>query len=93
MTPKASRRLAESAIEDGIDVATFTSSSTVLNLAKLLDGDIRGLAEATVACIGPVTAQTASDLGIHVDIVASEHTIDGLVSALEERLSRGSGQK
>lgn len=93
VTPKASRRLAESAIEDGIDVATFTSSSTVLNLAKLLDGDIRGLAEATVACIGPVTAQTASDLGIHVDIVASEHTIDGLVSALEERLSRGSGQK
>ncbi len=92
-TPEASRLLAESAIADGIDIATFTSSSTVLNLSRLLDGDLSGLSRATVACIGPVTADTAGDLGLHVDIVASEHTIDGLVTALEERLSREADQR
>jgi uroporphyrinogen-III synthase len=37
-----------------------------------------------VACIGPVTADTARSLGLHVDVVASTHTIDGLVDALVE---------
>ena len=37
-----------------------------------------------VACIGPITANTARELGIRVDIVASEHTIPGLVQALVE---------
>ena len=35
-----------------------------------------------VACIGPVTAATARDLGLNVDVEAAEHTIDGLVDAL-----------
>ena len=86
--PEDSRHLAESAIAEGIDIATFTSSSTVLNLSKLLGGDLSGLSDATVACIGPVTAATAGEVGLHVDIVAQEHTIDGLVTALEDELSR-----
>jgi len=86
--PEESRHLAESAISEGIDIATFTSSSTVLNLSKLLGGDLSGLSDATVACIGPVTAATAGEVGLHVDIVAQEHTIDGLVTALEDELSR-----
>ena len=80
--PEESRRLAESAISEGVDIATFTSSSTVLNLSRLLDGDLSGLSDATVACIGPVTTATAGELGLHVDIVAQDHTIVGLVSAL-----------
>jgi uroporphyrinogen-III synthase len=86
--PEGSRHLAESAIAEGIDVATFTSSSTVVNLYKLLDGDLTGLSEATVACIGPVTAATAGEMGLHVDIVAEDHTIDGLIAALVKKLSR-----
>jgi uroporphyrinogen III methyltransferase/synthase len=35
-----------------------------------------------VACIGPVTAATAREHGLTVDIVADRHTIDGLVDAL-----------
>jgi uroporphyrinogen-III synthase len=35
-----------------------------------------------VACIGPVTASTAQELGIRVDVVAREHTIQGLVDAI-----------
>jgi uroporphyrinogen III methyltransferase / synthase len=35
-----------------------------------------------VACIGPITAGTARDSGLRVDIVSSEFTIAGLVGAI-----------
>ena len=38
----------------------------------------------TVACIGPVTAATAREHGLTVDVEAPVHTIDGLVAALVE---------
>jgi len=67
-----------------IDCLTFTSSSTVKNLKKLLPPDrfkdlIR---DVTVACIGPITAGTAESLGFNVHIVAEEYTIPGLYKAL-----------
>ncbi|MBE0428789.1 MAG: uroporphyrinogen-III C-methyltransferase [Thermoleophilia bacterium] len=67
-----------------IDIITFTSSSTVKNFAALLDGDDFSAipASVTVACIGPVTAETARELGIRVDMVARDYTIPGLVEAL-----------
>jgi len=39
---------------------------------------------AKVACIGPKTADAATKAGLKVDIVASAHTIPGLVAAIEE---------
>jgi uroporphyrinogen-III synthase len=39
-----------------------------------------------VACIGPITADTARAAGLTVDVVAAEHTIEGLVAALVETL-------
>jgi uroporphyrinogen III methyltransferase/synthase len=65
-----------------IGIVTFTSSSTVRNLVRMLGGDIERLQGPIVACIGPVTARTAEKLGIGVDVVASEHTIAGLVEAI-----------
>jgi uroporphyrinogen-III synthase len=35
-----------------------------------------------IACIGPITSQTARELGLDVQIEASEFTIDGLVEAI-----------
>jgi uroporphyrinogen III methyltransferase/synthase len=72
-----------------VDIVTFTSSSTVRNFAALLDGldPAQVLAQTVVACIGPITAQTARELGIRVDVVAEEYTINGLVEALTENLS------
>ncbi len=83
VVPEESRGRAKEVCAQGIDIATFTSSSTVRNLADLLAGDLSPLSGATVACIGPVTAATARELGLKVDIVAREHTVPGLVEALE----------
>ena len=83
VTPDSSRTRIKEVLSDGIDVATFTSSSTVKNLAEILDGNLDAISSSVVACIGPVTAATAGEMGLRVDIVAMEHTIRGLVDALE----------
>ena len=67
-----------------VDIATFASSSTVKNLVRMLEGDVAPLKKTCVACIGPVTAATAKELGLDVAIVAREHTIPGLVDAILE---------
>jgi len=63
------------------DAVTFTSSSTVTNYLTVA-GDLP--VPPVVACIGPITAETARAAGLTVDVVAAEHTIDGLVDALVE---------
>ena len=83
VAPERSRvRLAE-ILDRGIDVATFTSSSAVRNLITLVDGDLRRLKAARVACIGPITAATAREAGMKVDILAQKSTAEGLVDALK----------
>ena len=39
--------------------------------------------DVMLASIGPITSQTARDLGLTVHLEASEHTIPGLVAALD----------
>jgi uroporphyrinogen III methyltransferase/synthase len=78
-----------SLLRDGaIDIVTFTSSSTVRNLAAMLNGHIETLRGPLVACIGPITAKTAEELGLRVDVVASEYTVEGLVRAIRESSER-----
>src|SRR6266545_2698842 len=115
-----------SLLRDGaIDIVTFTSSSTVRNLAAMLNGDLSALTGAPspvilsgdhagarnhvsprrnlggeagsarrrsrplIACIGPLTAKTAEALGLRVDVVAEEYTVEGLVRAIREHGCRG----
>lgn len=80
--PDAARRLFA---EGAVDVVTFTSSSTVQHLVALLGAEApRQLQNAIIASIGPITTATARDLGLTVAIEAREHTIPGLIAALEE---------
>ncbi len=67
-------------------VVTFTSSSTVTGFLEVVERDD---VPPIVACIGPVTADTARSLGLPVDVVAGTHTVDGLVDALVEARSGG----
>jgi len=79
---EAISRARQTLLSGEIDVITFTSSSTVSNLVSVFKEAV--VNRATVACIGPKTADTAVKAGLRVDIVAQEHTIPGLVTAIEE---------
>ncbi len=64
------------ALEAGdVDAITFTSSSTVQNFVEALrssGADAAALTrDALIACIGPVTAETAHEEGLDVGLVAS----------------------
>ena len=76
-----------------LDTITFTSSSTVRNFMQWLmqcepgfvDEFIRLVtkqAQPKIACIGPITSQTAREFGLYVHIEAQEFTINGLVNAI-----------
>jgi uroporphyrinogen-III synthase len=67
------------------DVVTFTSSSTVTRFLEVAGAD---RVPSTVACIGPITAATARDAGLAVDVEADEHTVPGLVAALVAHVAR-----
>jgi len=74
-----------------IDITTFTSSSTVRNLALMLGSDWEAVGRTTVACIGPITADTAAERGLRVDIVAEEFSIPGLVQSVVSHFRRSQG--
>jgi uroporphyrinogen III methyltransferase/synthase len=67
-----------------IDILTFTSSSTVKNFKALLPPERFQtlVAGVTVAAIGPITADTAREVGFEVHIEARDYTISGLCDAI-----------
>jgi uroporphyrinogen III methyltransferase/synthase len=67
-----------------IDLITFTSSSTVKNFKALLPPENFQdlLSGVTVASIGPITSDTAAELGFEVQITAETYTIPGLCDAI-----------
>jgi uroporphyrinogen III methyltransferase/synthase len=73
----ARRRL----LEEGADLITFTSSSTVENFLAL---GLPWPANMLVASIGPVTSKTAREHGLEVAIEARRHDIPGLVEAIRK---------
>ncbi|MGB9802436.1 uroporphyrinogen-III C-methyltransferase [Desulfofundulus sp.] len=80
-------RLVRQMLAEGkIHIITFTSSSTVRNFVKMLEEDQlpRLLQGVTVACIGPVTAHTARELGLPVHVQARRYTIEGLLEVVVE---------
>ena len=62
----------------------MNSSSTVRNLLDILGDDRHLLDDSITACIGPITAATATELGLSVDIIAAEHNVEGLAAALAD---------
>ncbi|MGQ3683487.1 MAG: uroporphyrinogen-III C-methyltransferase [Candidatus Loosdrechtia sp.] len=69
-----------------VHIITFTSSSTVRNFIQMVgEKNIASFnGQVRYASIGPITTQTAEELGIRVDIKATEYTIPGLVNAILE---------
>ncbi|MEP6936647.1 MAG: uroporphyrinogen-III C-methyltransferase [Chthoniobacterales bacterium] len=73
----ARRRL----LEEGADLITFTSSSTVENFLGL---GLKWPAGMQVASIGPVTTKTAREHGLTVQMEARRHDIPGLVETIRK---------
>jgi uroporphyrinogen III methyltransferase/synthase len=68
-----------------LHVVTFTSSSTVENFCALFENleEMKKLtAQAVVACIGPITAKTATEHGLPVAILAAQNTVPALAEAI-----------
>jgi len=73
-----------------IHCITFTSSSTVENFVAMVGGDDLPslVGQTVVACIGPITADTAREHGLHVEITPGEYTIEALTAALVDHFRR-----
>ena len=73
-----------------VDCLTFTSSSTVIHFLALFSRReiLSRLKSVVIACIGPITAQTARDNGLTVSVTAEEFTIPGLVKEIEKYYSK-----
>ena len=69
-----------------IDMVTFTSSSPVANFLEMFVSEKNLLMEymrkVAVACIGPITAQTAREKGLTVSVIPSEYTIESLTDSI-----------
>src|SRR6266540_3812182 len=84
LDPDARKRL------DGgeVDWVAFTASSTVTGFVRAYGGPPP--AAVRVAAIGPVTAAAVLEAGMRLDATATEHTIPGLVAAIERAEQRPS---
>ena len=79
-----SREALDALEERRIHCVTFTSSSTVSNLAALVGENrlIHLLQGVAVASIGPVTSATCRELGLRIDLEPEKSTIEELTEAI-----------
>jgi len=71
--------------DEGADLITFTSSSTVENFVAMKLPWPQGIKTAS---IGPITSATMRQAGLKIDVEATQHDIDGLVEAILGLLGR-----
>lgn len=66
------------------NITVFTSSAEIYALLKLLGNDKTAVNSTTVAYMGGYTAKTGQGEGLRQDIIPSNMTMPGLVTAIEE---------
>ncbi|MHC4121147.1 MAG: uroporphyrinogen-III C-methyltransferase [Planctomycetota bacterium] len=80
-------QLVESLDEGTIDWVTFASPSSADGFFAQFAAESVNSSNAKVASIGPVTSGRLKELGVKVDVTATEHTIDGLLDSIEQKES------
>lgn len=71
------------AFTEGLDLMTFTASSTVRNFVKLVPAEMFAQAQRVpIAAIGPLTSQTARELGLRVAVEPATSTLEAMVEAI-----------
>lgn len=73
----------KAALAQGLDLLTFTASSTVDNFVALLDAaDLARARQVPVASIGPLTTKTAMRHGFTVAVEPDHATLDAMIEAI-----------
>ncbi|MGA2887098.1 MAG: uroporphyrinogen-III synthase [Terracidiphilus sp.] len=82
--PEVAPELLRQAVAEGLDAATFTSSSSATHLAEAARqaGVAWPLAGVPAVSIGPITSQTLRELGWSPAVEANPSDIPGLISAV-----------
>jgi uroporphyrinogen III methyltransferase/synthase len=80
--------LADGIAKGTIDWLTFASPSSVDGFFEQIASGAVNSSKAKVASIGPVTSERLKQIGLIVDVTAKEHTLDGLLDAIEEAENR-----
>jgi uroporphyrinogen-III synthase/uroporphyrinogen III methyltransferase/synthase len=88
--PEAAPEQLRRALDEGLDAATFTSSSSATHLAEAARaaGIAWPLSAVPAVSIGPVTSQTLRELGWPPAAEAEPSDIPGLIAAVERVLHR-----
>jgi len=75
-------------LDKQLDVVTFASASSVRSFVRAFGQDQAAdlLRPVAVAAIGPVTAQVATQYGIHTTIMPAHYTVPALVDAIVQHV-------
>ena len=77
----------QDALDVGLNLVVIASPSAVDALCVAMNEASVPLASLPVAAIGPTTAAHAQKVGLSVVCIPQEHTMDGLVSALAQKVT------
>jgi uroporphyrinogen-III synthase len=71
--------------KEQVDIITFTSSSTVHHFMKVIHeySLYDHIRDTPIACIGPITKNTAEQYGLHVKICPSVYTVNEMVNEMK----------
>ena len=88
--PESAPTLLRKVLNQRIDAATFTSSSSVTHLAEaaMKAGISFPLSDIPAVSIGPITSQTLREHGWDAEIEANPSDIQGLIAAVLQLLRR-----
>lgn len=79
--------------EGVVQFIPFTSSSTVTNLLNILkrngeEDPVQLINRSTIVCIGEITARTAREAGLRVDLVAEHSTMESLLQTIVDHVAQ-----
>jgi uroporphyrinogen III methyltransferase/synthase len=63
---------------------TFASPSSVNGFFEQIRSDLVNSGKVKIASIGPVTSERLKTLGVRIDVTSTDHTLDGLLDAIEQ---------
>ena len=67
-----------------IDWLTFASPSSANGFFEQIRSDLVNSGNVKIASIGPVTSERLKTLGVRIDVTSTDHTLDGLLDAIEQ---------